>query len=208
MQRASAAHPVSRARVSLQLELAPAELAHLDGLLRRSTPTGRVRRWTLRHATQGEVTAEGPRPRAIFNDPEAIAEAARLGLGVALLPVPFVAASLARGALVRLLPGWHQEVGRVPLLLEPHAAARENARVRRLRAGALRGRRLRGACGRTDEARAGYCSAITSTNTRGTLPVLVSPWDSPLRTMVTSPGFTGTSLPSLSLKVPVPETMT
>jgi len=108
---------VSRARVSLQLELAPAELAHLDGLLRRSTPTGRVRGWTLRHATQGEVTAEGPRPRprAIFNDPEAIAEAARLGLGVALLPVPFVAASLARGALVRLLPVWHQEVGSVYL---------------------------------------------------------------------------------------------
>ncbi|MDI3383848.1 LysR substrate-binding domain-containing protein [Xenophilus aerolatus] len=115
MQRASAAHSVSRARVSLQLELAPAELAHLDGLLRRSTPTGRVRGWTLRHATQGEVTAEGPRPRAIFNDPEAIAEAARLGLGVALLPVPFVAASLARGALVRLLPGRHQEVGSVYL---------------------------------------------------------------------------------------------
>ncbi|MBS0429747.1 MAG: LysR family transcriptional regulator [Proteobacteria bacterium] len=91
----------------------PAELAPLDGLLRRSTPTGRVRSWTLRHATHGEVTVEGPRPRAIFNDPEAIAEAARLGLGVALLPMPFVAASLARGELVRLLPGWHQEVGHV-----------------------------------------------------------------------------------------------
>ena len=93
----------------------PTELAPLDGLLRRSTPTGRVRGWTLRHAAQGEVTVEGPRPRAVFNDPEAIAEAARLGLGVALLPMPFVAALIARGELVRLLPDWHQEVGSVYL---------------------------------------------------------------------------------------------
>lgn len=91
----------------------PSDLAALDGLLRRSTPTGRVRGWTLRHGTLGEATVEGPRARAIFNDPVAIAEAARLGLGVALLPTPFVAASIARGELVRLLPGWHQEVGSV-----------------------------------------------------------------------------------------------
>ena len=40
---------------------------------------------------------------------------ARLGLGVALLPMPFVAASIARGELVRLLPDWYQEVGSVYL---------------------------------------------------------------------------------------------
>ena len=38
------------------------------------------------------------RPRLIFSDPEAIAQAARLGLGVALLPMPFAFASIARAS--------------------------------------------------------------------------------------------------------------
>lgn len=89
----------------------PDELAAFDALLRRSTPTGRIRAWTLRHAGGDEATVALPRVRAIFNDPEAIAEATRLGLGAALLPMPFVEAALARGELVRLLPAWHQEMG-------------------------------------------------------------------------------------------------
>lgn len=91
----------------------PADLAGFDGLLRRSTPTGRLRGWTLRNAQGDDAAVEWTHPRAIFNDPEAIAEAARLGLGVALLPMPFVAAPLAQGELVRLLPGWHQPNGHV-----------------------------------------------------------------------------------------------
>jgi len=89
----------------------PDDLAAFDALLRRSTPTGRVRPWTLRHAGGDEATVALPRVRAIFNDPEAIAQAARLGLGAALLPMPFVEAALARGELVRLLPAWHQDMG-------------------------------------------------------------------------------------------------
>lgn len=94
----------------------PSELASLDALLRRSSPTGRVRSWTLRHAKgqEGEdATVELPRPRAIFNDPEAIAHAALMGLGVAMLPMPFVERGLRSGALVRLLPEWHQDAGAV-----------------------------------------------------------------------------------------------
>lgn len=89
----------------------PADLSSHDGLLRRSTPTGRIRGWSMRHAVHGEVVVDVPRPRAIFNDPEALAEAARLGMGVALLPMPFVATLLERGDLIRLLPGWYQELG-------------------------------------------------------------------------------------------------
>lgn len=57
----------------------PSDLAALDTLMRRSSPTGRVRGWTLRRVRgtgEGEVSVELPRPRAIFNDPEAIAHAA------------------------------------------------------------------------------------------------------------------------------------
>jgi DNA-binding transcriptional LysR family regulator len=91
----------------------PSDLAALDTLLRRSSPTGRLRSWTLRHARGEEASVELPRPRAIFNDPEAIAHAALMGLGVAMLPMPFVERGLRSGELVRLLPDWFQDAGAV-----------------------------------------------------------------------------------------------
>lgn len=93
----------------------PSELALLDTLLRRSSPTGRLRSWTLREAKSGgeQATVELPHPRAIFNDPQAIADAALMGLGVAMLPMPFVERGLRTGELVRLLPEWYQDSGAV-----------------------------------------------------------------------------------------------
>ncbi len=92
----------------------PEDLATFDGLMRRSTPTGRVRPWTLR--TRRTVDQAVPcRPRIVFSDPEAIAEAVRFGLGVALLPMPFAFASIATGEFVRLLPGWYSDAGPLSL---------------------------------------------------------------------------------------------
>ena len=94
----------------------PSDLAALDTLMRRSSPTGRVRGWTLRRVRgtgEGEVSVELPRPRAIFNDPEAIAHAALMGLGAAMLPMPFVERGLRSGELLRLLPDWYQDAGAV-----------------------------------------------------------------------------------------------
>lgn len=93
----------------------PQELAGLDGIMRRSTPTGRVRPWTLRSRRAEAEVAVPCRPRLIFSDPEAIAHAVRLGLGVALLPMPFVFAWIASGQLVRLLPGWYSDAGPLSL---------------------------------------------------------------------------------------------
>jgi DNA-binding transcriptional LysR family regulator len=92
----------------------PNELASFDGIMRRSSPTGRVRPWTLRtrRTVDQAVTC---RPRLIFSDPEAIAQAARMGLGVALLPMPFAFASIESGELVRLLPGWYSDAGPLSL---------------------------------------------------------------------------------------------
>jgi len=92
----------------------PDELATFDGIMRRSSPTGRVRPWTLRSRRAAEQTVPC-RPRLIFSDPEAIAQAARLGLGVALLPMPFAFASIQSGELVRLLPGWYSDAGPLSL---------------------------------------------------------------------------------------------
>ena len=55
------------------------------------------------------------RPRIVFSDPDAIAQAAALGLGVALIPMPFAFARIACGELVRLLPGWYADVGPLSL---------------------------------------------------------------------------------------------
>ena len=92
----------------------PDDLADWDGLMRRSTPTGRVRPWTLRTRRSGEQVVPC-RPRAIFSDPEAIADAVRLGLGVALLPMPFAFAAIASGEFVRILPGWYSDAGPLSL---------------------------------------------------------------------------------------------
>jgi DNA-binding transcriptional LysR family regulator len=92
----------------------PDDLAAFDGIMRRSSPTGRVRPWTLR----SRRTVDQPvpcRPRLIFSDPEAIAQVARLGLGVALLPMPFAFTHIASGELIRLLPGWYSDAGPLSL---------------------------------------------------------------------------------------------
>lgn len=92
----------------------PSELAELDGIVRRSASTGRLRVWSLRNQVGEQALAE-PRTRMVFDDPEAMAHAAMQGLGVALLPMPHAAPWLESGALVRLLPGWCADNG--PLAL-------------------------------------------------------------------------------------------
>ncbi len=92
----------------------PDDFAELAGIMRRSTPSGRVRPWTLR-SRRGIDQAVPCRPRLIFSDPEAIAQAARQGLGVALVPMPFAFAHIASGELIRLLPGWYSDAGPLSL---------------------------------------------------------------------------------------------
>ncbi|AGW92776.1 MULTISPECIES: LysR family transcriptional regulator [Cupriavidus] len=92
----------------------PRDLAVLDGIVRRSGSTGRLRAWTLRNQVGEEAPAEH-RTRMVFDDPEAMAHAAILGLGVALLPTPHAARWLESGALMRLLPAWYADNGPVSL---------------------------------------------------------------------------------------------
>jgi DNA-binding transcriptional LysR family regulator len=96
------------------LPRSPDDLAYFDGIMRRSSPTGRVRPWGLRSGRAAEQ-AVPCRPRVILSDPEAIAQAARLGLGVALVPMPFAYAPIQSGELVRLLPGWYSDAGPLSL---------------------------------------------------------------------------------------------
>jgi DNA-binding transcriptional LysR family regulator len=88
----------------------PLELAHYEGVVRRSTRTGRLNAWTLKN-DKGEVGNAEIRPLAVFDDPEAMARAAATGLGIALLPAPHALPFLRSGELVRILPEWYAETG-------------------------------------------------------------------------------------------------
>jgi DNA-binding transcriptional LysR family regulator len=92
----------------------PSELANYNGIAMRSLSTGRIRQWMLRHANGNEM-AGTLAETIVLNDPVAIREAARLGLGVSLIALFDVLPDLERGDLIRLLPDWHADVGPLSL---------------------------------------------------------------------------------------------
>ncbi|MFZ6743919.1 LysR family transcriptional regulator [Undibacterium sp. JH2W] len=92
----------------------PADLADLDGIIRRSPQSGRLRSWTLRNAAGEEAHME-LKTRIIMDDPEAMCHAALLDLGVAMVPRLHALPYLESGALLRLLPSWHADIGAISL---------------------------------------------------------------------------------------------
>lgn len=92
----------------------PDDLAGFDGIMRRSTPTGRIRPWALQSRRIPEQAVQC-KQRLVLSDPDAVAQAARMGIGVALLPMPFAYASIQSGELVRLLPGWYGDAGSISI---------------------------------------------------------------------------------------------
>jgi DNA-binding transcriptional LysR family regulator len=97
-----------------RLPSTPAELKDFDAIAMRSPQSGRIKPARMRNRRGEEMAAE-LRPRVFLNDPDAICSAALMGMGVALLVVPDVARHLDSGALVRVLPDWHMDVGAVSL---------------------------------------------------------------------------------------------
>ncbi len=92
----------------------PSGLMELDGVVMRSLSSGRIRTWNMRNA-QGDEAAAVMRESIVVNDPAALRESARLGLGVALLAVPDVLPWLESGELVRVLPRWWADAGAIAL---------------------------------------------------------------------------------------------
>ncbi|KFC72164.1 Transcriptional regulatory protein LysR family protein [Bosea sp. LC85] len=92
----------------------PAGLAALDGIVMRSTRTGRVRHWTMRNAAGEEMSASLPET-IVLNDPAAMCKAALFGLGATLVAVPDVLVHLESGALQRLVPHWYADAGAISL---------------------------------------------------------------------------------------------
>jgi DNA-binding transcriptional LysR family regulator len=92
----------------------PDDLAALDGIVMRSAHSGRVRVWKMRHRDGTDAVLE-QQARIIANDPEAQCRIALMGLGVALVAVPFVLPHLQSGTLQRVLPDWHADLGAIML---------------------------------------------------------------------------------------------
>ena len=102
-----------------QLPQQPDELAMLDEISMRSALNGRVRVWKLRNHEGAEAILEY-RSRLVANDPEAICRAALMGLGVAMMAMPYAERHLEGGALQRLLPDWYADLGAVSLYFSSH----------------------------------------------------------------------------------------
>ncbi|WP_192981307.1 LysR family transcriptional regulator [Pseudomonas sp. EggHat1] len=106
------ASPAYLARHTLPAD--PSGLIELDCIVMRSLSSGRIRTWNMRNAQGDEVIAT-MRETVVVNDPTAVREAARLGLGVAMLAVPDVLSELESGELVRVLPRWWADAGALSL---------------------------------------------------------------------------------------------
>ena len=92
----------------------PSDLASFDGIVMRSSRTGRLNQRITRNAAGQDMPALQPETMTC-NDPAAMCRAATLGLGVALLAMPDVLPHLAQGTLVRLLPCWYADLGSISL---------------------------------------------------------------------------------------------
>lgn len=106
----------------------PGDLADLDGIVMRSSRTGRVRHRTMRNAVGDEMPAQLGET-IMVNDPAAMREAAILGLGVTLLAVSDVLSSIERGELVRLLPRWYADAGAISIYYATRALLPAKTRV-------------------------------------------------------------------------------
>jgi DNA-binding transcriptional LysR family regulator len=92
----------------------PSGLLSFNGIVMRSLSTRRIRQWMLRNA-EGIEMAGTLTETIVLNDPAAMREAARLGLGVSFVALPDAQPELERGDLIRLLPDWYADAGAISL---------------------------------------------------------------------------------------------
>jgi DNA-binding transcriptional LysR family regulator len=106
----------------------PSELAAYHGIVMRSLHTGRIRHWMLRNVNGIEV-AGTLTETIVVNDPAAMREAARLGLGVSLIALLDVLPELECGDLIRLLPDWYADAGAISLYYASRTLVSAKTRV-------------------------------------------------------------------------------
>lgn len=88
----------------------PEDIHGWPAIVRRSSNSGRIQSWQLQ-TRQNEQAQVETKTQMVLNDPDAICQAAAMGLGLALVPMPHARSYLTEGTLVRLLPKWYNDVG-------------------------------------------------------------------------------------------------
>lgn len=92
----------------------PSGLAGYKGIVMRAQRTGRIRHWMFRNV-KGDEMAGTLDENLIVDDPVAMREAARLGLGISLIALSDVLPELMRGDLIRLIPDWYADAGSISI---------------------------------------------------------------------------------------------
>jgi DNA-binding transcriptional LysR family regulator len=92
----------------------PSGLASFDGIVMRSSKTRRIHERPMRNAAGDEMTVP-LKPTIAFDDPEAMCQAAVLGMGVTQIIVAHALRHLESGALVRLVPQWYADAGPISI---------------------------------------------------------------------------------------------
>jgi DNA-binding transcriptional LysR family regulator len=80
----------------------------------RSSKTRRVRERPMRNAVGDEMIVP-LKPTIAFDDPEAMCQAAVLGMGVTQIVMAHALWHLESGALVRLVPQWYADAGPISI---------------------------------------------------------------------------------------------
>jgi DNA-binding transcriptional LysR family regulator len=106
----------------------PTGLSEFDGIVLRSSLTGRLRHRVMRNAIGAELPA-ALNETIVVNDPAAMSQAAVLSLGVALISVPEALPYLESNALVRLVPSWYADLGPISLYFATRALLPAKTRV-------------------------------------------------------------------------------
>jgi DNA-binding transcriptional LysR family regulator len=92
----------------------PSGLALFDGIVMRSSKTRRLRERPMRNAAGDELTVP-LKATMTFDDPEAMCQAAVLGMGVTQIVMAHALRHLESGALVRLVPQWYADAGPISI---------------------------------------------------------------------------------------------
>lgn len=106
----------------------PGGLEDLEGIVMRSSRTGRVRHWSMRDKAGMEMAAR-VKETIIVNDPAAMREAVLLGMGVGFLAVPDAISWIERGELVRLAPDWYADAGTISMYFATRSLIPAKTRV-------------------------------------------------------------------------------
>lgn len=113
VRRSAVASPTFIERYGIPAQ--PDDLAQLPAIARPGDLHDEHVRWDLLHADD-EARRVIAAPRLVTNDLPVQLEAARAGLGIALLAAPLIRESLDRGEVVPVLPGWYMSDYRLCLV--------------------------------------------------------------------------------------------